>query len=110
MPDSTTIGDKAVAVFETVGLTDRVRTNLERPGIQVVVRGAASNQTSTAYQDAQARAKLVNAALNEYAGTTPSSGTYVAGIWHQSGPFFLGFDEGWRPQFSANYLVMRQTT
>ena len=109
LPDSSTIGDKAVAVMETAGQQDMGRVGLERPGLQVVVRGASVNTTSTAYQDAQARAKLVNGALHAVTGT-PSSGTHFAGVWNQSGPFFTGFDEGWRPLFSANYLVWRQTT
>lgn len=109
MPDSSAIGDKAVALIETPGQEDMDRVDVERPGLQVVVRGAPTNTTSTAYQDAQARAKLINAALHTFQGT-PSSGTYIPGVWNQSGPFFGGFDEGWRPFFSANYLVWRQTT
>ena len=109
LPDSSAIGDKAVALLETAGQEDMGRVDLERPGLQVVVRGAPTNTTSTAYQETQARAKLINGAIHAFTGT-PSSGAYIAGLWNQSGPFFSGFDETWRPYFSANYLVWRQST
>lgn len=110
MPDSTAIGDKAVAVIDQTGLGYVPRVGLERPAFQVIVRGEPVNQTSTAYEDAQARAQVIAKALRDYSGQPSTSGARLAGVWNDSGPFFAGFDESLRPQFSANYRAQREST
>ena len=110
LPDSSAIGDKAVAVLGTAGSPSHARVSLERPGLQVLVRGEPINQTSTGYQDAEARAVLIDHAIHAYVGTPDGAGSRVAGLWNESGPAFAGFDEGQRPMFSANYRVWREST
>lgn len=110
MPDSSAIGDKAVAAIDQAGFGFITRPLLEQPGLQILVRGAPINQTSTGYQDAQDRAVLVAGALRGYVGQPSSSGARIAGIWNESGPQFAGFDEGWRPVFSANFRAIREST
>ena len=110
LPDSSTIGDKAVGVIHTQGQGYMPRIGLEQEGLQIVVRGAPTNQTSTGYQDAMDRATLIAKAARDYVGTPTSTGARWAGVWNESGPFFAGFDEGWRPLFSSNWRVWREST
>lgn len=110
MPDSTVLGDRAVALILTGGYPDDARVTLDRPGLQVLVRGAQANQVSTAYQEAEIVAWSVKNALHEYHGTPSSSGLYYVGIWNESGPFFLGVDEVQRPVFSNNLRIQRSRT
>lgn len=110
LPDSSAIGDRAVAAIDQTGFRFIDRVNLEQPGLQIIVRGAPINQTSTGYQDAQDRAALVAAALRGYVGQPSTAGARLAGVWNESGPFFTGFDDNWRPTFSANFRAIRETT
>lgn len=110
MPDSTVLGDRAVAVLLTAGAGDEARVEIDNPGLQVLVRGAPLMQVSTTYEEAEEIAWLVKNALHEYAGTPSSSGRYYVGIWSESGPFFVGFDDGMRPMFSSNMRVLRSRT
>lgn len=111
MPDSTTasVSDKAVALLNTAGLGDFGRVEIEQPGLQILVRGASIQQQSSGYQEAFSAAHQIKNALHGFCGPT-SSGKNVVGIWNQSGPFFIGFDQEMRPSFSNNYRVMRSRT
>lgn len=108
LPDSTVIGDKAVALINTPGEPEWEGAPVEPRGLQIVVRGEAINQTATGYEDAMDEAVRVRDALHEYAGLDPTGATHYPGIWNLSGPFFAGFDEGYRPHLSANFRVLRQ--
>lgn len=110
LPDSTGIGrGRAVALLETQGRGTMGRVTLEQPGLQVLVRGEAMNQVSTTYPEAEAKIEEVVDALHGYAGTSLTT-THWAGVWCEIGPTFEGFDELWRPHFTAEFRVMRQTT
>ncbi len=56
LPDSTGIGDRAVALIHTeggpdIGGTGTDRAEVEEPGVQVVTRGLPQNQFSTTYEE-----------------------------------------------------------
>jgi len=110
MPDSTVLGDKAVALVMTGGAADDARVEIDRPGLQVMVRGASIQQASTAYEEAEGVMLLVKNALHEFTGQPSSSAFHYVGIWQRSGPTFLGFDQSWRPRFSTNFRVQRSRT
>lgn len=109
LPDSTVLGDRAVAVIETLGDGLLGRVDMEMPGLQVVVRGAPQHTVTDAFSSAQSKAMQIHDALHEYSGSSDTT-THYTGIWCQNGPFFSGFDEGWRPYFTAEFRVMRATT
>lgn len=111
MPDSTVAAftDKAVALLNTLGGADYGRVEIEEPGLQILVRGASIYQQSSGYEEAFSAAHQIKNALHGFSGPT-SSGKNVVGIWNQSGPFFLGFDQEMRPNFSNNFRVMRSRT
>jgi hypothetical protein len=110
LPDSTVLGDRAVALIMSAGFNDEARVEIDNPGLQVITRGAPINSVSTGYEEAEAVAWLVKNALHEYTGTPESTGLYYVGIWNESGPFFIGFDENYRPMFSNNLRVLRSRT
>lgn len=107
LPDSTVIGDRAVALIETAGSPEYPRDGVDKNGLQVVVRGAKMSTLSTAYEEAEAEADDIKETLIVYAGSTKTLATHYVGIWNESGPFFAGFDAAWRPQHSANYRAWR---
>ena len=110
MPDSTGIGyGRAIALLETAGNGVMGRIEMEQPGLQVIVRGEPQNQTSTAWPEAEAKMVEIVDAIHEYTGSALTT-THWVGTWCESGPTFDGFDEGWRPHFSADFRVMRATT
>ena len=110
MPDSTAIGDKAVALVNTAGEPEWERVGIEPRGLQVVVRGAAINQTATGYEDAMDEAVLVRDELHGFVGEDPTGTTHYLGIWCENGPFFGGFDQSLRPAFPMNFRVLRSRT
>jgi hypothetical protein len=110
LPDSTVLGDRMVALVMTPGLADQARVEIESPGLQVLVRGASIQEVSTGYEEADNVAWSVKNALHEYVGTPSSSGKLYVGVWNESGPFFLGFDESFRPRFSNNLRIQRSRT
>lgn len=112
MPDSTTAGvtDRAVALLNSIGGPDLERVEVEEPGLQVLVRGAAITETSTGYEEAASVAHDVKNALSGYTGEPVVGGKHFVGVWNQSGPFFIGFDESMRPVFSNNLRVLRSRT
>lgn len=107
MPDSTVIGDRAVALIETAAEPEYPREGIDKNGLQVVVRGARMSTLSTAYEEAEAEADDIKETLIAYAGSTKTLGQHYVGIWNESGPFFSGFDASWRPSFSGNYRAWR---
>lgn len=110
LPDSTVVDDRAVALLLTEGIGDEARVEIENPGLQVIVRGTTLRTESSAYREASATAFAIKNALHEYSGDSSSGGHRYPGIWNESGPFFLGFDESKRPMFSTNFRVMRSRT
>jgi hypothetical protein len=110
LPDDTSIDDRAVALLHTVGGPDEENVEVESPGLQVLVRGQQLNQVATSYTDAENIAFAVKNALRGFSGASSSGGRHVIGLWNESGPFFLGFDERKRPLFSNNFRVMRSRT
>lgn len=111
LPDSTGIGrGRAVALLETAGEGLMGRVDIEQPGLQVIVRGEPQHQTSTSWPEAEAKMTEIVDAVHGYTGSTLTDGTHWVGVWCESGPTFDGFDDGWRPHFSAEFRIMRQTT
>ena len=112
MPDSTTAGvpDRAVAVLTSFGGPDMERVDIEDPGLQILVRGAAITEVSTGYEEAANVAVEIKNALSGYVGKPVAAGKNYVGIWNQNGPFFIGHDESMRPVFSNNLRVLRSRT
>lgn len=106
MPDSTAIGDPAVALIQTAGEGRMGSLDIDRPHFQVVVRGSPNHTSTSAYEDAQAKMSEARDALHEYSGSTLTSGTHYVGVWCLN-TYFAGLDEGWRPQFAGNFRAMR---
>ena len=113
LPDSTVVGDRAVALLHAPGLPDvggavsGGRADIERPGLQVVVRGLSLSQYSSAYVEAETVARSVKNALHGFTGLSSAGGTRYVGIWNEGGPGFIGFDGSMRPMFSTNLRVER---
>lgn len=72
----------------------------ERPGVQILVRGAANGYTS-----ANATINEIAALLHGYQDTINSA--RYALIQQQGNVLYIGKDESTRPVFSANFLVQR---
>lgn len=106
MPDSTTIGDQALALIQTPGLGRMGRVDVEQPRVQVVVRGAPQNTSTSAYVDAKEKMNEARDALHEYSGSDLTDGTHYVGVWFETG-FYAGMDEGYRHQFVGNLRIMR---
>lgn len=109
MPDSTAINTRAIALLETAGGGVMGRIDMETPRLQVLVRGVPMHQTSTTYPEAESKMTDLVGAIHGYAGSALTT-THWAGAWCEDGPTFEGYDEGWRPQFSATFRVWRSTT
>lgn len=112
LPDSTFVGDRAVGLLHGPGMPDLGSDSsgsiwMERPGLQVLVRGLPYNQYSTSYPEAEGVARAVKNALHGFTGLSSSGGTFYTGIWSENGPYFIGYDEAKRPLFSANFRVER---
>ncbi len=111
MPDSTSQTDgRTVALMLTAGLPDLGQPNIESPGLQVLVRGLPLNRFSTSYPEAENVAFSVKNALHGFTGLSSVGGRHYIGIWNESGPVFLGFDESKRPLFSINMRVDRSAS
>lgn len=110
MPDSTAIISRAVAIIQTPGQGRMGRIDMEQPRLTIIVRGQPQNQASSAYPEAETKMTEAVTAMHEYTGTARTFGTHWVGTWCESGPTFDGFDEGWRPHFSAEFRIMRATT
>ena len=113
LPDSTVMNsDRAVALLHGAGLGDLGSDSsgsiwMERPNVQVLVRGRPFNQYALAYPEADTVAQAVKNALHGFTGFSSSGSHNYVGIWAESGPFFIGFDAAKRPMFSANFRVQR---
>lgn len=112
LPDSTLIGDRAVALLHAPGMgdmggADADRCDIERPGLQVLVRGLSLSQYSSAYVEAEEVGRAVKNALHGFTGLSSAGGSRYVGIWNEGGPGFIGFDMSMRPMFSANLRVER---
>lgn len=106
MPDSTAIGDKAVALVQSAGLGRMGRVDIDRPRLQVWIRGSVNHTSTDAYEAAKSKANEVRDALHEYTGSDLTSGTHYLGIWCDN-MAFAGWDEGNRPLFAGNFRVQR---
>jgi len=109
MMDSTVLADRMIAVIETGGLAPDAATEVDRPGFQVITRGASTQSVSTAYPEAESKAEAASLALHAIAPGSLSGRHYV-GIWATQSHFFLGYDEEGRPLFSQNFLAQRSRT
>lgn len=109
MPDSSQIGDKAVAVIETPGAGTMGRVEAKWHGLQILVRGEPRNTGTDVYTTAQAKLMQARGVLHEYAGSSGTSSNHYLGIWCQNAGF-IQWDETWRPEFVANFRCLRATT
>lgn len=106
MPDSSTIGAKAVALIQTPGRGRMGALDIERARLQVVIRGEPQNTSTDAYEATKAKAAEVRAALHEYTGSDLTDGTHYVGVWCE-GIYPAEMDESWRPVFVGEFRAMR---
>jgi len=109
LPDSTALQDKVVALIETGGMAPGPRAELDRPGFQLLVRGASIIRASSGYVDARAKAEAAKLALHALVFTS-TSGRYYPGVLAQQDPFLLQLDDQKRPIIATNYLAWRSRT
>lgn len=109
MPDSTATADRMVALLQTGGFAPDAATEVDRPAMQLLVRGQSRTDASTAYEEAETKAQEVKGVLH---GITPGTidGRHYVGIWAEQDPFFGGYDENRRPVFVTNYRIQRSRT
>jgi hypothetical protein len=110
MPDSTAVAsDRMVALLQTQGFAPDAATEVDRPAVQLLVRGQSRTDASTAYEEAEAKAQEAKRVLH---GITPGDigGRHYVGIWAEQDPFFGGYDERRRPVFVTNYRIERSRT
>ena len=107
--DSTVLPDRMVAVIQTGGQAPDAATEVDRPGFQIITRGPSMMTESSAYPEAEAKAQAAKVALH---GMTPGtlSGRHYVGIWATQDPFFIGYDDEYRPLFSENFVAQRSST
>ena len=110
MPDSTAIGDRAVAIIERPGTANPGRVELDTREMLVEVRGRPTISTSTGYEEAEVEAVLVRNTLHAYSGSSDSSGRHYVGIRTLRRPSFDGFDEAHRPVFGMLFEATRTRT
>lgn len=106
MPDSSTIGNKAVALLQAPGRGRMGVLDIERARLQVVIRGDAQNTSTGAYEATKAKAAEVRTALHEYTGSALTGGTHYVGVWCE-GIYPAEMDESWRPVFVGEFRAMR---
>lgn len=113
VPDSCHIQDRVVGLLETPGFPPDARTDIDRPGLQILVRGDSISSVSTSYETAADKATEI---MNTLHATTPgllsgaTSGNRYVGIWATQNPNFLQLDEKERPWLVCNYRIERSRT
>lgn len=99
--------DRAVTVVPIAGFGMEYATNLDRPGVQVLVRASANGAS-----ELEDKADAIVAALNLIAHTTnlAGSGREYVDIRKTSDPIWLGRDDNDRPIMAVNFYAMRSRT
>lgn len=92
--------DECVTIYDSGGF-DSQPNDLERPTVQIVVRG-----TKNGFQTAYALAKAIRNELHEYVNTTVNSTRYIQ-IMAQGAILSIGKDDNGRPLFSMNFRIER---
>ncbi len=92
--------DQLVLVTETAGEAPEAGSDLERPGFQVLVRGAVDGVTA-----ARAKADEILGQLHRFIGT--AGGKPYVGVLATGQPFIVAWDDRKRPVLATNYRTMR---
>lgn len=109
LPDSTVLPDRMMAVIQTGGQAPDAATEVDRPGFQIITRGQPLDDVATAYSAAETKAQAAKTALHAITPGALSTRHYV-GIWATQDPFFIGYDDEYRPLFSQNFVAQRSRT
>jgi len=113
VPDSCHVQHRVVGLIETGGTVPDARVDLDRPGIQITVRGDPISSVSCAYEEASDKAHEIFRTIH---AITPgvlsgaTSGNKWVGVWAQQAPFFLEWDQQERPYIVTNFRVNRSRT
>jgi hypothetical protein len=102
MPPGAAGLERYICVYDTGGYDGDIRVNLDKPTVQVRVRGLARG-----YDEAEAQIQLCKRALIGYKRATVN-GTYYLAIAAMGDVALLEYDAQERPIFVANYLLWRQ--
>jgi hypothetical protein len=109
MADSTAFPDRGVALLESGGPPEILNLRIDQPLFQVLVRGARTNQVSSAYEEAREKAEQIKFGLHMLTDATLSGVRYLQ-IQAEQEPFYIGNDANERPVFSCNYRAWREST
>lgn len=96
--------DECVAVYDTGGLPPSALFTLERPSVQVRVRGPKGD-----YRTGWALAAAIRDFLNGMHGEVINSARYIS-IFATGDIIPLGSDKSERPEFTVNFQVHRTTS
>ncbi len=102
MPDDTNVHDKQiVTIYDTGGTDPDTYHTLERPTVQILVRGRAEK-----FQTGYTLAETVYNQLHAIKNQTVNSTRYIL-IFATSAILFLGYDDNNRPEWSINFRIER---
>ena len=93
--------NECITVYDTGGFPADEDYTLERPTVQVKVRGEM-NQARETFTIAQDVKEVLHKKANETVGST----RYI-GIWCMGGIIWLGLDDSNRPMYSINFRMER---
>lgn len=109
LPDSDALQNKIVALIEVGGEPPDAYTEVDKPHLQVLVRGDSIVQVSSSYEEARAKAEAIKIDLHTL-GPVTLSGRYYPAIWAMQDPFLLGYDKSDRPVLAMNFRIYRSRT
>lgn len=104
-----TAPDTCIGILETAGLTpERTMGNagvplLERPGFQVICRGARDE-----YETTRAKANAVFRELGSTSGVETINSVRYLDFYALSSVYNMGGDENERPHLACNYVAVKE--
>ena len=99
--------DRVVALFEYAGQPPSARAHLDRPGLQVRVRGRRMDDGGNEYSEARATIENIYLTLHAQAESDVGDDRIMSLVAVQS-PFPLGLDANNRLEFAVNFICLTQ--
>ncbi len=106
MPESP---DRVIGLFETSGEPPTAGAGVDKPGLQVRIRGPKMKESTGAYSTARTQIGSIKDTLHEF-DPGSISGRHYGGMWAEQEPFSLGYDDNDRPELSCNFRTHRSRT
>jgi hypothetical protein len=92
--------DTLITIYDTQGLAPEPHLDINRPGVQILVRGSQSGYMAAYQKCEEIRDVLLGLPSQTINGDIWASLTMTSDI------LWLGYDENERPQFSLNFLLI----